>query len=190
MIHNDEKPSLLLHVCCAPCGTHPIRLLRDTFNVTAFFCNPNIHPKSEHDTRVEEIHRLARSWGFPLLFNKDDIQEWFQLIKGHESDPEGGKRCDICYRMRLQKTAETAVQNGMTRFTTTLSISPHKSAEKLNRIGNEVAKQFHLQFVEANFKKQNGFKISCDLSREEHLYRQNYCGCVYSRREMKQRQNR
>lgn len=185
-----DPKTLLLHCCCAPCGTYPIRLLSETYAVTAYFYNPNIHPKEEYLAREKEMCQLMAKWNYPLIVGDYDDKLWFEAVKGLEKEPEGGKRCDICFKMRLLKTAETAKAHGIDSFTTTLSISPHKNAELLNQIGHDVAKTVGISYVEANFKKKNGFKISCDLSAEEGLYRQNYCGCIYSKREMEERMNR
>lgn len=184
---SELKPKLTLHVCCAPCGTHPFKVLQDTFDVHVYFYNPNIHPLKEYHARIEEIKRLSEKWDFPLTIGPAEIKEWFQQIRGFENEPEGGKRCEICFRMRFEKTAQIAVREKARYFTTTLSISPHKNVDMINQISDEVADKYGLTFYHANFKKQNGFKISCDLSKEEGLYRQNYCGCVYSRKEMRLR---
>ncbi len=184
---SDAKPKMILHVCCAPCGTHPFQILKKAFDVHVFFYNPNIHPLEEYEARVDEIKRLSEKWHFSLTIGPTDMKAWFQSIRGFENEPEGGKRCDICFRMRFEKTAQLVSEIKAEYFTTTLSISPHKNAEIINRLGDEAAAKYGLAFYHANFKKQNGFKISCDLSKQEGLYRQNYCGCVYSRREIKQR---
>ena len=183
----SNPKSLLLHCCCAPCGTHPIRLLSETYHVAAFFYNPNIHPKAEYIAREAEMRQLMEKWDYPLIVADYNDKAWFEAVKGLEEEPEGGKRCHVCFKMRLLKTAETAKQRKIEAFTTTLSISPHKSADLLNQIGHEVADTVGIEYVDANFKKKNGFKISCDLSTEEGLYRQNYCGCVFSEKEMRER---
>ena len=172
----------MLHACCAPCMTHPYQTLFETFDVICYFYNPNIHPRKEYDAREEEIRGLAGRWNAPLIVGSNDLDEWMAAIRGHEDDEEGGERCAICYRFRLQKTAEMAKQEGCGFFTTTLSISPHKKADVINAIGREIAEAEGLTFYEADFKKKNGFRISSEISREEGLYRQNYCGCVFSQR--------
>ena len=173
---------LLLHCCCAPCGTHPFRTLRERFDVTAYFDNPNIQPAEEYRVRLMEIRELAKRWGFSVVEGEYDSEDWFSAIRGHENEPEGAARCEICYRIRLERTARMAKIFGMDCFATTLSVSPHKKAEIINRIGKQAGDQIGIQFVEADFKKKDGFKISCELSRAEGLYRQDYCGCTFSRR--------
>ncbi len=177
------KPKLLLHCCCAPCVTHPIRLLCETFEVTAFFYNPNINPASEYQARLLEIQKLAQKWQFPLLIGPYEPEIWEERIRGHENDKEGGARCLLCYQLRLEKTALEAKRVNMAYFASTLSISPHKNAEQINAIGEAIAFQQGIFFYPANFKKKDGFKKSCELSKQEGLYRQNFCGCQYSRRD-------
>jgi predicted adenine nucleotide alpha hydrolase (AANH) superfamily ATPase len=174
------KPGLLLHCCCAPCGTHPIRLLSDDFSVTAFFYNPNLHPEMEYSIRRTEMESLCRRWNIPFETGERDAPAWGEAVRGLETEPEGGLRCDRCIRFRLEATARRAAALGFAAFTTTLSISPHKRADRINRIGLEIAGLSGLEFVEADFKKKDGFKSSCDLSRAEGLYRQDYCGCEFS----------
>jgi len=176
------KPKLLLHCCCAPCATYPIRILSEIFDVTAFFYNPNIYPESEYLARLLEIQKLSQQWQFPLIVGPYESTIWEEQIRGHENDPEGGARCVLCYQLRLQKTAFQAKESHMDYFTTTLSISPHKNADQINAIGEAIASQQGISFYSANFKKKDGFKKSCELSKQEGLYRQNFCGCQYSRR--------
>jgi predicted adenine nucleotide alpha hydrolase (AANH) superfamily ATPase len=176
------RKKLLLHCCCAPCGTHPFRALRGQYDVTVYFDNPNIHPAGEYQARLEEIRALAERWHFTLVEGEYDSVGWFDAVRGHEEEPEGAARCAICYRIRLERAARTAKSLGMDCFATTLSVSPHKNAKTINRIGKEAGGLIGIQFVEADFKKMDGFKISCELSRAEGLYRQDYCGCIFSRR--------
>ena len=176
------RQTFLLHSCCAPCITHPIQHLRDEFHVTAFFYNPNIHPREEYAARRDEAERLAEKWSFPFLLGEYDVDEWFERVKGYEEESEGEFRCEICYRMRLEKTVQMAKSREFAFFGTTLSISPHKKATVINRIGKELEKVYGIEYYEADFKKKDGFKISCRISDEEGLYRQSYCGCVFSRR--------
>ncbi|MCD4664850.1 MAG: epoxyqueuosine reductase QueH [Bacteroidales bacterium] len=173
---------LLLHTCCAPCVTVPIERLKSEYNITSFFYNPNIHPEAEYRQRLLELKKLLNTLKTKSIIHNYDSDRWFEFVKGLENEPEGGKRCAVCFRMRLEQTALFAKQEGFDVFTTVLSISPHKNATLLNQIGNELAKQHQVQFLEANFKKQNGFKRSIELSKKYNLYRQNYCGCIYSRR--------
>jgi predicted adenine nucleotide alpha hydrolase (AANH) superfamily ATPase len=179
-VNAPPKKKLLLHCCCAPCGTHPFRVLREQFDVTVYFDNPNIHPPEEYRSRLDEIRRLAERWNFPLVEGAFDSDSWLAAVKGHEHEPEGSDRCGICYRFRLERTARKAISLGMNCFAATLSVSPHKKADMINRIGGEAGLAAGIEFFEADFKKKDGFKISCDLSRAEGLYRQDYCGCIFS----------
>ncbi|GFP21241.1 epoxyqueuosine reductase [Candidatus Hakubella thermalkaliphila] len=177
----DAKPSLLLHVCCAPCSTHVIQLLKHDFEVTPYFYNTNIHPQEEYERRFKEMMGLAEKIGVKLIQGEYDLERWFKATKGYENEREGGKRCEIGYYLRLEQTAIFASQSGYEYFTTTLSISPHKKAAVINFIGEDLACRYGLNFYSADFKKKDGYKISCQLSKEYGLYRQDYCGCVYSR---------
>ena len=176
-----QKKTVLLHICCAPDATHSVNFLREKgYDVTGFFFNPCIHPQEEYDRRKAEIVRLAEKMDLFLIEDDYAPDHWFDLARGHEDDPEGGKRCEICYRMRLEETAKTAAANGFTSFTTTLTISPHKNAELINALGEEARKTRDVQFLSQNLKKQDGFKKSLELSKKHNLYRQHYCGCIYS----------
>ena len=172
---------LLLHACCAPCMTVPIERLQSEYDITGFFYNPNIHPEEEYKKRLNEITNWTQQKNIPLIVHEYDVDRWHELVKGLEKEPERGKRCTVCFRMRLQQTAILAKQKGFDWFTTTLSISPHKNANIINQIGKKLRDQIGVQFLEANFKKKNGFKRSIELSKKYNFYRQNYCGCIYSR---------
>ena len=176
------KEAFLLHCCCAPCFTHPVQVLSETHDVTAFFYNPNIQPEKEYRAREEEIRRLAKKWSINLIVGDYDVDAWHELVEGLEQEPEGGRRCEVCYRMRMERTVQAARDRGFDRFGMTLSISPHKRADTINRIGKELEAEYGISFFEADFKKKDGFRISCRISEEEHLYRQDYCGCLFSRR--------
>ncbi|MEA3313901.1 MAG: epoxyqueuosine reductase QueH [Caldisericota bacterium] len=177
---NFEK--VLLHICCAPDATYPFLYLRGRhYRVTGFFYNPNIHPLSEYEKRLEEIIRFSRVAGMDLEAGKYDKDNWFELIKGTENEPEGGKRCYICYKMRLEETARIAKEKGFDYFTTTLTISPHKNIKWIFEIGEQIGNKYGVKFLKANFKKRNGFKSSIVLSKYYKMYRQNYCGCVFSK---------
>jgi predicted adenine nucleotide alpha hydrolase (AANH) superfamily ATPase len=186
-VKDPNRPSLLLHCCCAPCGTHPLRILAETYAITVVFDNPNIFPASEYESRLEEIRALCGRWGFPLKVGRLDTESWRSAVRGFEQDPEGGGRCDRCIQFRLERTAELARDLGMDAFTTTLSISPHKKADRINRIGREIAGRAGARFLEADFKKKDGFRASCEISRSEGLYRQDYCGCEFSLLEARER---
>jgi predicted adenine nucleotide alpha hydrolase (AANH) superfamily ATPase len=176
-----DKPKLLLHICCAPCSTHVLNLLTGRFDVTGYFYNPNIHPESEYRRRLTEAERHCRDKSISLLPSIYQPRDWFSLINGYEAAPEGGARCAVCFRARLEETARTAAAHQFDCFGTTLTLSPHKDAPLINRIGMEAGKRHHLRFHEADFKKGNGYGESCRLSRALGLYRQNYCGCVFSK---------
>lgn len=150
--------------------------------MTAFFYNPNIHPLEEYKNRQDEIKRLSEKWKLPIIAGSYEMDSWFEAVKGYEEEPEGGKRCEICYRLRLEKTAQKAKDRNIGFFGTTLSISPLKKAAVINRIGKELQRNLGVNFYEADFKKKDGFKISCQISQKEGLYRQNYCGCIFSRK--------
>jgi len=148
--------------------------------VAGHFYNPNIHPEDEYQRRISEMEGYARSIGLPLLVSQYDSERWREAVRGLENEPEGGRRCLVCYRLRLEETAALARREGFTHFTTTLSISPHKRADAINAIGRDVAARFGLSFYAADFKKKDGFTKSLRLSGEAGLYRQGYCGCEFS----------
>ncbi len=179
---SHNKPKLLLHVCCAPCSPHVVDLLQKEYCVKAYFYDPNIHPEEEYYFRLEEMKRFCREIQLDIIAANYDPDRWFEIMAGHESDPEKGERCGLCFRMRLEKAAQFAEDNGFSSFATVLSVSPHKDAGVINEIGKELGEKYHVDFHEADFKKKNGFKISVEKSKEFGLKRQDYCGCVYSRR--------
>ena len=187
------RPRLLLHACCAPCSSYVLEYLSRYFAITALYYNPNISPAEEFRHRSEELQRLIREMPLsaPVEFVEGtyDPDRFFAMAKGLEALPEGGERCFRCYRLRLEEAAQVAVSGRFDYFTTTLSISPLKNAEKLNAIGRELSAQYGVPYLYSDFKKREGYKRSCALSAEYHLYRQNYCGCVYSKREAEQREN-
>lgn len=180
-------PRLLLHSCCAPCSSYVLEYLSDYFEITVFYYNPNIYPPEEFGKRVEEQKRLIRQLPakHPISFldGPYEPERFYEMAKGLEKVPEGGERCFKCYRLRLTESAEMARAGKYDYFTTTLSISPLKNAEKLNEIGGQLAKDYGVDYLYSDFKKRNGYKRSTELSREYGLYRQDYCGCVFSRRE-------
>ncbi len=183
----DDKPRLLLHVCCAPCAGACLERLRPDYQVTLFFYNPNIHPVAEYRARAEEVRRWAAQEGVTLIKPDYDAPRWFELVKGHETDPEKGPRCAICFRMRLTETARVAVEGAFELFATTLTISPHKVTNMVFRAGQAAAKEHGIKFLAQDFKKQGGFQRSLEISRQYGFYRQDYCGCIFSRREAEQR---
>lgn len=180
-------PRLLLHSCCAPCSSYVLEYLSRYFEITVYYYNPNIYPPSEYSKRVEEQRRLIEAMNFehPVTMNAGAYEpgEFYRIINGTESEPEGGMRCLRCYELRLQEAAKVAQALHYDYFTTTLSISPLKNADKLNEIGEKLAKEYRVAYLPSDFKKQEGYKRSVELSAEYGLYRQDYCGCIYSKRE-------
>jgi len=176
------KPRLFAHICCAPDASYVVDLLQKEFDVTGFFYNPNIWPREEYLLRLGETEKLKKILGFELVEGTFDQDLWFRLTERFKDEPEKGLRCDICYALRLDRTAREAVRLGWPSFATIMSISPWKKADVLNRIGRLAGRKHHRRFVEGDFKKKGGFQISIELSRRYGLYRQNYCGCIYSRR--------
>lgn len=178
-----KKDKLLLHICCAGCGAFVSQLLASDYEVTLFYYNPNIFPKDEYEKRVDTVKKIAQKFNLDLIIEDYDHNQWLEKVKGHESDKEKGGRCLICYRDRLGMTAKTAKENNFQYFTSTLTVSPHKLAGEILKIGQELAEQWEVNFLAKDFKKQDGFKKATVLSRELNLYRQNYCGCEFSKRE-------
>lgn len=182
---NGRTPSLLLHACCAPCSSYVLEYLADFFNITIFYYNPNITEEAEYRKRVTEEQRLISQMplknSVSFLEGKYDPERFFEMAKGMENIPEGGERCFKCYRLRIAETADIAKEKGFDYFTTTLSISPLKNAQKLNEIGGEEAERVGVPYLFSDFKKREGYKRSIQLSAQYGLYRQNYCGCIYSK---------
>ena len=187
ILANIEKgKKLLLHSCCGPCSSYVLEYLSNYFNITVFYYNPNIEDKEEFLKRFNEqkrlIEELPTKYKVELIEGKYEKDKYEQIIKGLENEPEGGSRCFKCYRLRLEETAKLAKELGYDYFTTTLSISPYKNAAKLNEIGEELEKNYGVKYLYADFKKKEGYKRSIELSRKYKLYRQDYCGCTYSKR--------
>lgn len=173
---------LLLHACCAPCGAYSHEYLTEQgYDVTYYFYNPNIFPKEEYERRLNELLRYCGDKNIPIIVEEADFESWDTAVKGHEDAPERGSRCKICYGMRLKKTAEKAKEMGFDCFTTTLSISPHKSYEMIKEISEELSRETGVEYTDVNLKKKDGYKKSVALSQKYGFYRQNYCGCKYSR---------
>lgn len=177
-----RQPRLLLHICCAGCGVYVSKLLKQNFEVILFFYNPNIWPREENNKRLEEAARVAKNFKLKIIKGESEHGKWLELVKGHEGDQERGGRCLICYRCRLEETARQALGYKCGYFSTTMTTSPHKEAVAINKIGQELAADFEIKFLSQDFKQQDGFKKSSAMSRELGLYRQNYCGCEFSRR--------
>lgn len=177
---------ILLHICCAPCSTYPAVLLREQgYEVTGFFYNPNIYPISEMKKREEEAKRFfdEMSMKFVSDISESEISMWYRMTERLKDRREGDIRCNVCFAIRLNRSAKEAIKYGIEIFTTTLTIAPMKDSKRIFRIGRMVAKRYNLKFLEEDFKKRDGFKKSCQMSKEFGLYRQNYCGCEYSYKE-------
>lgn len=180
----ERGTPLLLHSCCAPCSSACLERLKDFFKVTILYYNPNVDEDAEYEKRKAEQIRFLTETGWAEFLDCDHDKEAFAAIaKGMEEEPERGARCYKCYRLRLEKTAQVAKENGFAWFATTLTLSPHKNAEWLNEIGEEMGSKYGLQYLYTDFKKQGGYYRSIDLSKEYGLYRQDFCGCVYSKRD-------
>ncbi len=177
----QHRASLALHVCCGPCASAVLERLASDWRVTAVWHNPNIQPAAEYARRLEGMRTVAERSGVPLAELECDVERWHELCKGLMEEPEGGRRCDVCFRMRLERTAMWASEHGVETIATTLTISPHKTAERINTIGREVARQYGLEWLGEDFKKRGGFQRSVELSKEWGIYRQTWCGCLAAR---------
>lgn len=185
IVTDGKVPKLLLHSCCAPCSSYCLEYLSKFFEITVLYFNPNIEDE-EYNRRLDEQKRFARELktinSVNVVSGRHNTAEFYSAIKGYEKEKEGGKRCEICFRLRLSETAKYAKENGFDYFTTTLTISPLKNAELLNMIGEECAKEFGVKYLFSDFKKKGGYLRSVELSKEYLLYRQDYCGCIFSKR--------
>lgn len=182
---NNIIPNLLLHSCCAPCSSYVISYLTNYFNITVLYYNPNIYPIEEYEKRKKEqirlIKELKNTNKLEIIDCDYDNKLFEQTIKGLENDLEGGHRCHKCYKLRLEKTAQIASKNNFDYFTTTLTVSPYKNANIINELGIELEQKYNIKWLYSNFKKKDGYKKSIELSKKHNLYRQNYCGCIYSK---------
>ncbi len=178
------RPKLLLHACCGPCSSYVLEYLGNFFEITILYYNPNIYPEKEYTRRRDELKRFLKDASYSVCFVEEDYlpEVYYQTVKGYEESPERGERCFLCYQLRMEKAAEYAKDHHFDYFTTTLSISPHKDASKINEIGEQLEKKYGVSYLYADFKKKNGYLRSLELSKEYHLYRQDYCGCVFSMR--------
>ena len=187
--HEKEgnRPLLLLHACCAPCSSYVLEYLHRYFRILLCYYNPNIYPEAEYRKRVEELKRFVKEAGYEedtlLLEGPYDPERFFAMAKGMEDLPERGERCRACYRLRMEEAAAQAARHHADYFTTTLSISPHKNADWINEIGEELAAGYGVAHLPSDFKKKSGYLRSIELSKKYGLYRQDYCGCIFSRRE-------
>lgn len=186
ILSETDGQNLMLHSCCAPCSSYVLSYLSDYFKITVLYYNPNISDENEYNKRKSEqirlISELPSKYPIEIIERGYEPEKFFEISKGLEDVPEGGERCFGCYRLRLEKAAKAAKELSFDWFCTTLSISPLKNAEKINEIGNELAEKYGVKFLPSDFKKKEGFKRSIELSRKYDLYRQNYCGCVYSKK--------
>ncbi len=177
----QEQNKIVIHTCCAICSGYPLSYLKDMgYQVVAYFYNPNIYLESEYQKRLEAERTLCKHFEIELVEAKYDPQEYYDFVKGFETEPEKGLRCDKCFELRLLQTAKFAKSIGIERFTTSLGISPHKNFEKLSKIGEEISKKLGIEYLAINFRKKDGFLKTNEISRELGLYRQNYCGCKFA----------
>ncbi len=191
---DKAPPTLLLHSCCAPCSSYVLEYLSRYFAITVFYYNPNIYPEGEYRQRIDELRRLLRVLPaenpIELAEGPFDPERFYAIARGRENEPEGAMRCRLCYRLRMEEAAAEAKRRGMDYFTTTLSVGPRKRADWLNEIGAELEKEYGVSYLYSDFKKRGGYQRSVELSKEYGLYRQDYCGCVYSYREREEQKKR
>ena len=178
----QRKPFLLLHICCGPCSTHVIDLLEDKYHPIGFFYNPNLYPEQEYFRRLEATAQVCRQHRAALWVPPFGQKAWLDTVRGLEEEPEGGRRCSFCIRLRLEATAWAARAASLAAFGTTLTISPKKNSRMINSLGTELSRSYDISFLEADFKKKDGFLKSVQKSKDMGLYRQDYCGCCYSMR--------
>lgn len=188
---NGKRPTLLLHACCAPCSSAVLELLSQHFALTVLYYNPNIAPPAEYHRREEELERFLRDAAYldiPLVELPYHPEEFYQAVRGLEQEPEKGERCTVCYRLRLEQAAQYAARHGFDWYTTTLSISPLKDPVRINQIGAELGERYGVPFLPSEFRKREGYKRSLTLSAQYGLYRQDYCGCIFSKQAREQEQ--
>lgn len=197
LAEGGREKTLLLHACCAPCSSYVLTYLQDKIRIKVFYYNPNISEDEEYEKRLKELDRLVKelSREYPeaeieIVESNKEPEKFFDAAKGLENEPEGGARCTKCFELRLRESARKAKEEGADYFTTTLTISPLKNAALLNEIGERIAAEEGIRFLPSDFKKKDGYKKSVELSAKYELYRQDYCGCVFSKRDaMKRRRN-
>lgn len=192
--NNDYIPTLLLHTCCAPCSSAVIKKLASYFKITVLYYNPNIFPEKEYIKRKEEQIRFLKEFKtkYPVSFLDCDYEgvEFEKISNGLEKEKEGGKRCEKCFLLRLSKTVQYAKKMNFDYFATSLTVSPYKNAQLLNEIGKELEEKYNIKYLYSDFKKEDGYKESINLSKEYHLYRQDYCGCLFSKKEREESKNK
>ena len=184
--HLDGKKKLLLHACCAPCSSAVLERIAKYFDITILYYNPNITDSEEYEKRLQELEKFVSEINLDnikVMPGRYEPEEFFEMSKGLEQEKERGKRCYQCYKLRLEETVKIAEQQNFDFFTTTLSISPYKNSKWLNEIGTDLEKKYQSTYLYADFKKNNGYKRSIELSKQYNLYRQDYCGCIYSKKE-------
>ena len=182
------KPSLLMQVCCAPCSTTVMHRIKDDFDIDMYFYNPMIYPRMELEKRSDYVGVLAKRIGLDgkVIVPENDVRDFYEIAKKRKNTPEGGNACYDCYKLRLEETAKYAKDKGYDYFCTTLSISPYKNSKWINKIGEELEEKYGVKYLYSDFKKRNGYQMSIELSKKYQLYRQSYCGCVFSYNEMKE----
>lgn len=187
-VSEGKVPTLLLHACCAPCSSYVLEYLSEYFNIIVLYYNPNITFPEEYGYRLREVDRLISEipHKYPITLQKGEYnpEDYLSAVKGLEDEPEGGERCSVCFELRLREAAGYCKELNADYFATTLTISPLKNAEKINTIGEKIAEEYGVKYLPSDFKKKNGYKRSIELSKEYDLYRQNYCGCEFSRKEV------
>ena len=190
-VKEGRVPALFLHACCAPCSSYTLEYLSQYFNITIYFYNPNIDTEEEYEMRIQELNRLIKEMPLKnevkLISGTYEPEKFNEIAKGKENLPEGGARCYRCYELRMEEAARAAKENRADYFTTTLSISPHKNADWLNSLGEKFGEKYDIPYLYSDFKKKGGYHRSVQLSKEYGLYRQDYCGCVYSKEEAERR---
>ncbi|MBP2026020.1 epoxyqueuosine reductase QueH [Peptoniphilus stercorisuis] len=190
-LEKKKEKSLLLHSCCGPCSSGCIERLNEFFNITVFYYNPNLDIEEEFDRRAIEQKRLIKEMNLSdeinVIVPKYNSKEYYDAINGYEMTKEGGARCTKCFELRLREAAKMASEGGFDYFTTTLSISPYKNSTLLNTLGEKIAEEYSVNYLFSDFKKKNGYKRSIELSKEYNMYRQDYCGCVFSKEEAEER---
>lgn len=187
IVLENRVPKLLLHACCAPCSSYTLEYLSEFFEITVYYYNPNIHPENEYIRRINELKKFISEYKtknkVTLIEENYDPKEYFNEIKGLENLGERTERCYKCYKFRMENAAKYAKNNNFDYFTTTLSISPYKNSDWINEIGSMLEDKYNIKYLYADLKKRNGYKRSLELSKDYGLYRQDYCGCIYSKQE-------